>query len=124
MNLTIATSQVRAGECPSQAHSRGFSNSRQTYDPIAPNLRPICMGSRLGQEQMLGLQMSLPSGILFKTRWKFTRCGLAHRQKGRSSHVWRWSSWHRPVQNCWREHLWMASELENRRDPAHAATLL
>src|SRR6266516_1640856 len=42
MNLTIATSQVRAGECPSQAHSRGFSNSRQTYDPIAPNLRPIC----------------------------------------------------------------------------------
>lgn len=41
MTRAIAANQVVADTCASQAISLGFSTSRQTYNPIAPNLRPI-----------------------------------------------------------------------------------
>src|SRR5437588_11933098 len=39
------------------------------FDGISPNDRML--GSMFDQAQVIGFQMSLPSGILFKKRWKF-----------------------------------------------------
>lgn len=44
MTRAIETSQIVTDMCASQAHSREFPASRQTYDPIAPNLRQIHSG--------------------------------------------------------------------------------
>src|SRR5216684_8601341 len=49
-------------------------DARVVHAHFCPNIQPnYQLGSRFDQEQVIGFQMSLFSGILYSKRWKFVR---------------------------------------------------